>query len=357
MSNKPTNITIKNLSLSFGKTEVLKNINLEIAPGEFFAFLGPSGSGKSTLLRAIAGFGPTPGGQILLGDENVVHLPPWKRNVGMVFQSYALWPHMSVRKNVGFGLVERKIPLKEMNSRVDKALEMVAMNEYAERRPSQLSGGQQQRIAIARTIVIEPKVLLLDEPLSNLDANLRVQMRRDIRALQQQMNLTTIFVTHDQEEANTTSDRMAVLDDGILQQIGSPIELYDRPENLFVAKFLGTTNVLTGNISEQDGKTWFQSDSGIGFPINGEQGMQSIIFRPQNARLAAQNEIVSEKWLELPGKIKHAEFLGSIIRYAVQVGKNILLVDEAHTQELNPLEPGKPVRLLVDRKRIQALTR
>ncbi|MCP4670408.1 MAG: ABC transporter ATP-binding protein [Desulfobacula sp.] len=357
MSSKSTGITIKNLSLSFGKTEVLKNINLEIAPGEFFAFLGPSGSGKSTLLRAIAGFGPTPGGQILLGEKNVVHLPPWKRNVGMVFQSYALWPHMTVRKNVGFGLVERKVSTKEMNLRVDKALEMVAMGEYAERRPSQLSGGQQQRIAIARTIVIEPKVLLLDEPLSNLDANLRVQMRRDIRALQQRMNLTTIFVTHDQEEANTTSDRMAVLDNGILQQIGSPIELYDRPDNLFVAKFLGTTNILKGYISEQDGKTRFQSDSGINFSINAQQGKQSIIFRPQNARLAAQDEVVNGDWIELSAKIEYAEFLGSLIRYAVKVGKDILLVDEAHTQETNPLGPGEPVRLLVDRKRIQALVK
>jgi len=357
MSNKSTGISIKNLSLSFGKTQVLKNIDLEISPGEFFAFLGPSGSGKSTLLRAIAGFGPTPGGQILLDGQSVTHLPPWKRNVGMVFQSYALWPHMTVRNNVAFGLVERKMPTKEINSRVDKALEMVEMSEYAERRPSQLSGGQQQRIAIARTIVIEPKVLLLDEPLSNLDANLRIQMRRDIRALQQRMKLTTIFVTHDQEEANTTSDRMAVLDNGILQQIGSPIELYDRPDNLFVAKFLGTTNILTGQISEQDGKTWFQSDSGIRFSVNAAIGMQSIIFRPQNARLAAPDEEINEKWIELAGKIKHAEFLGSIIRYGIQVGKDTLLVDEAHTQETNPLESGDPVRLLVDRKRVQALTK
>lgn len=358
MSNKSTGISIKNLSLSFGKTQVLKNINLEIAPGEFFAFLGPSGSGKSTLLRAIAGFGPTPGGQILLGDQNVVHLPPWRRNVGMVFQSYALWPHMTVRKNVGFGLVERKVPTKEINEKVDKALEMVAMSEYAERRPSQLSGGQQQRVAIARTIVIEPKVLLLDEPLSNLDANLRVQMRRDIRALQQRMKLTTIFVTHDQEEANTTSDRMAVLDNGILQQIGSPIELYDRPENLFVAKFLGTTNLLTGQIDQHNGKTWFKSDSGISFSVNAAQDIQSVIFRPQNARLATLDEKVNnEEWIELPGKIKHAEFLGSLIRYGVRVGKDTLLVEEPHTQETRPLTSGESVRLLVDKKRLQAMAK
>ncbi len=205
-------VVIENLSLSFGDTDVLKGVNLTIEPGEFFTFLGPSGSGKSTLLRAIAGFGPPPGGKILIGGDDVTHLMPWTRNVGMVFQSYALWPHMTVRKNVAFGLEERKIPAKEINERVDDALNLVGLLDLSERRPSQLSGGQQQRVALARTVVIEPRVLLLDEPLSNLDANLRIQMRREILELQRKLKLTTIFVTHDQEEANTTSDRIAVLD-------------------------------------------------------------------------------------------------------------------------------------------------
>ena len=223
-------VTIENLSLSFGQTEVLKGVNLDIKPGELFTFLGPSGSGKSTLLRAIAGFGPEPEGRILVGEGDVVALPPWQRNVGMVFQSYALWPHMTVRRNVAFGLEEQKLSASDISRRVDEALQLVGLLELAERRPSQLSGGQQQRVALARTIVVEPRVLLLDEPLSNLDANLRVQMRREILELQRKLELTTIFVTHDQEEANTMSDRIAVLDDGIIQQVGTPLELYDRPE-------------------------------------------------------------------------------------------------------------------------------
>ena len=240
-------IKIENVHLSFGQTEVLKGVNLDIKPGEFFAFLGPSGSGKSTLLRAIAGFGPNPKGRILIGDRDVVGLDPWARNVGMVFQSYALWPHLRVRDNVAFGLKERRVPPQQIKSKVDAALELVDLAHLADRMPSQLSGGQQQRIALARTIVVEPEVLLLDEPLSNLDASLRVQMRRELLRLQRQLGLTTIFVTHDQEEANTTSDRMAVLDGGVIQQVGTPQELYDQPSNLFVANLLGIANILWGS--------------------------------------------------------------------------------------------------------------
>ena len=188
-------IKIENVHLSFGQTEVLKGVNLDIKPGEFFAFLGPSGSGKSTLLRAIAGFGPNPKGRILIGDWDVVGLDPWVRNVGMVFQSYALWPHLRIRDNVAFGLKERRVPPEQIKSKVDAALELVGLAHLADRMPNQLSGGQQQRIALARTIVVEPKVLLLDEPLSNLDASLRVQMRRELLRLQRQLGLTTIFVT------------------------------------------------------------------------------------------------------------------------------------------------------------------
>ena len=188
----------------------------------------------------------------------------------MVFQSYALWPHMTVRKNVAFGLEERKAPASEIRNRVDEALTLVGLLDLAERRPSQLSGGQQQRVALARTIVIEPRVLLLDEPLSNLDANLRIQMRRDILDLQRKLKLTTIFVTHDQEEANTTSDRIAVLDQGIIQQVGSPIKLYDEPVNRFVADFLGTANLINAHLETQDGAPLFDSKEG-----------RTAMFRPQ----------------------------------------------------------------------------
>ena len=219
-------VDIRHVDLSYGANHVLKDVNLQINPGEFFAFLGPSGCGKTTLLRLIAGFNRADRGDVLIGGADVSSLPPWKRDVGMVFQSYALWPHMSVAQNVAFGLEERKVPRDEIARRVRTALELVGLGHLGERKPSQLSGGQQQRVAVARTIVIEPKVLLLDEPLSNLDAKMRVQVRRELRELQQRLNLTTIFVTHDQEEANAICDRIAIMNDGVIQQVGTPVELY-----------------------------------------------------------------------------------------------------------------------------------
>ncbi len=324
-------IVIENLSLSFGATEVLKGIDLVIKPGEFFSFLGPSGSGKSTLLRAIAGFGPTPEGKILIGGEDIAKLPPWERNVGMVFQSYALWPHMTVAKNVAFGLEERKIARAEIDTRVKQALDLVDLADYAHRRPSQLSGGQQQRVALARTIIIEPRVLLLDEPLSNLDANLRVQMRRDILALQRKLNLTTIFVTHDQEEANTTSDRMAVLNNGILQQVGSPIELYDAPENTFVASFLGTANILKGELKTSGKSHAFITDKGMEIPIQSPEKDTSVLaIRPQNIELHAPGVKTGSDVFNLEGVVNEMEFLGATLRYSVTVGDEVLLVDHSH---------------------------
>ncbi len=355
-SEKSASVVIEDLNLSFGETHVLKGVNLSIAAGEFFAFLGPSGSGKSTLLRAIAGFGPTPSGRILIDGDDIAGRPPWKRDVGMVFQSYALWPHMTVRKNVAFGLEERKVKQVEINRRVDAALEMVGLLDLAERRPSQLSGGQQQRIALARTIVVEPKVLLLDEPLSNLDANLRVQMRRDILDLQRKLQLTTIFVTHDQEEANTTSDRMAVLDQGVIQQVGEPVDLYDRPANLFVAKFLGTANVLKGSISGVGETGVFRSETGVEIDLNSDQrGDRSIVFRPQNVLIAQSGLAADEKRVRLNGIVRHTEFLGSIIRYAVEVRGHLMLVDDTHQYGAEVYAPASSVDLMVARDQIMVL--
>lgn len=274
----------------------------------------------------------------------------------MVFQSYALWPHMTVRKNVAFGLEERKVPKAQIGERVEKALDMVGLLELADRRPSQLSGGQQQRIALARTIVVEPKVLLLDEPLSNLDANLRIQMRRDIRELQQKLQLTTIFVTHDQEEANTTSDRMAVLDQGVIQQVGSPVDLYDNPANLFVAKFLGTANIIEGNISGLNGTAVFKANSGIEIPLSGgAQGQRSIVFRPQNVDVCAQGAGDGSGGAKLSGRVSHTEFLGSIIRYGVDINGDMVLVDHAHKLGEVTFRVGDSVDLLVDRESILVL--
>ncbi len=349
-------IAIENLSLAFGTTEVLKKIDLVIEPGEFFAFLGPSGSGKSTLLRAIAGFGPMPKGRILIGDEDVTGLPPWKRNVGMVFQSYALWPHMSVFKNVAFGLEERKVEKAEIKRRVTAALELVGLADYATRRPSQLSGGQQQRVALARTVVIEPRVLLLDEPLSNLDANLRVQMRQELLELQRKLKLTTVFVTHDQEEANTTSDRMAVLNDGILQQVGPPMEVYDQPANRFVAGFMGTANILSGTIQTKDGHTLFVSDNGTKLPLQTPNGnARSIMFRPQNADVHASGSRPPDNCAVLPGKIVGKEFLGNIIRYGVGLGGDTVLIDHSHQQRERTFDLGAAVEVSLSTDRVIAL--
>ena len=340
MKHETAGIRIEDLHLSFGPTRVLAGINMEIRPGEFFAFLGPSGSGKSTLLRAIAGFGPRPQGRIRIGERDVIDLPPWKRNVGMVFQSYALWPHMSVRSNVAFGLQERRLPKGEIGPKVEAALELVGLLDLADRMPSQLSGGQQQRVALARTIAIEPQVLLLDEPLSNLDAALRVQMRRELLSLQRKLQLTTIFVTHDQEEANTTADRMAVLDGGVIQQVGPPQELYDNPANGFVAGFLGTANILEGRLL--DGA--FVTRGGHRLPVDREvPGAARIVLRPQNI-------VVSDQKADglISGRIRHREFLGSQIRYLVETADGTIIVDRLHEPDGLDHPAGAEVALRVD---------
>ncbi len=354
-------VTIENISLAFGKTEVLKGVNLTIKPGEFFTLLGPSGSGKSTLLRLIAGFGPRPSaGRVLIGGQDVTHLPPWRRNLGMVFQSYALWPHMTVRRNVAFGLEERRIPTKEINDRVDDALDMVGLKDLAERRPSQLSGGQQQRVALARTIVIQPQVLLLDEPLSNLDANLRIQTRREILELQRKLGLTTIFVTHDQEEANTTSDRIAVLNQGIIQQVDSPVKLYDNPVNRFVASFLGSANLIDGTVEALGGKHYLRAEDGTVIALDGE-GIEAgpnrtAIFRPQSIAISVPGAPGEGDASDLEGTVKHREFLGSLIHYAVAIGQHTILVEATHQAGTPAFEVGAAVVIGLNPERIRILS-
>jgi iron(III) transport system ATP-binding protein len=337
-------VDIRSVDLSYGTNHVLKGINLHIRPGEFFAFLGPSGCGKTTLLRLIAGFNQADGGEVLVGGRDVSRLPPWKRDVGMVFQSYALWPHMTVRRNVAFGLEERKLPRSEIDRRVAAALELVGLAHLADRRPSQLSGGQQQRVAVARTIAIEPKVLLLDEPLSNLDAKMRVQVRRELRDLQQRLGLTTIFVTHDQEEANTICDRIAVMNDGIVQQVGTPMELYEKPANLFVANFLGTANILLGRVVREGGERFFEIDGGVRLPIPAHvvvpEGAK-LVFRPQHASLgrAGAGDVL------LPGTIVHSEFLGSTLRYVVRIGVAEVFIDTPFHSGETLHQPGSSVEI------------
>ncbi|CAM5198084.1 ABC transporter ATP-binding protein [Bosea thiooxidans] len=339
-------VDIEGINLSYGDNHVLKDVNLAIRPGEFFAFLGPSGCGKTTLLRLIAGFNQADTGRVLIGGSDISALPPWKRDVGMVFQSYALWPHMTVAANVAFGLEERGVPKAEIARRVTAALNLVGLSHLGGRRPSQLSGGQQQRVAVARTVAVEPKVLLLDEPLSNLDAKMRVQVRRELRDLQQRLGLTTIFVTHDQEEANTICDRIAVMNDGIVQQVGTPMELYERPANLFVANFLGTANILDGSVVADGDGRWFAVEGGARVPVPADAVVPpgtKLVFRPQHASLTRAGAVAEAG--QLQGAISHREFLGASMRYGVRIGGSELSVDLPFQSGAALFEAGDAVTL------------
>ncbi len=252
--NMKIGIAFKELVKKYGDTTIIKNISFEVKPGEFFTLLGPSGCGKTTLLRMIAGFNSIEGGSISFNDKVINQTPPGKRNIGMVFQNYAIFPHLSVKNNVAFGLKNRRVSSEEIDKKVRKILSTVKMDEYIDRMPERLSGGQQQRIALARAIVIEPDVLLMDEPLSNLDAKLRVDMRNSIKEIQNSVGITTVYVTHDQEEAMAVSDRIAVMKDGELQHVGTPRNIYHRPSNVFVATFIGHSNILKGKLTKEEGK-------------------------------------------------------------------------------------------------------
>ncbi|MGB2818357.1 MAG: ABC transporter ATP-binding protein [Burkholderiaceae bacterium] len=338
------------IGLAYGTNQVLQDITLAIQPGEFFALLGPSGSGKSTLLRLIAGFNQHNRGRLLVDGRDITGVPPHARNIGMVFQSYALWPHMTVYDNVAFGLVERKVKRDEIRRRVGEALALVGLDEYAQRRPNQLSGGQQQRVALARTIVIEPQVLLLDEPLSNLDKKLREQMRLELKRLQRKLGITTIFVTHDQEEAMTTADRMAVLDAGVLQQVGTPRELFDTPANRFVAEFVGNTNVLTGH---GDPTLGIFIAEGIGaLPLRASGAGQAVSIRPHAVTISTTRD---ERRIWFEGEVRESEFLGEFTRYEVQVGARRLTADATHLSSSHIFEPGSKVQVGIDPAELRIL--
>jgi iron(III) transport system ATP-binding protein len=323
-------IRIEQVNLSYGDNHVLRSIDLDIRPGELFAFLGPSGCGKTTLLRLIAGFNRADSGRVLVGGNDISALPPWKRDIGMVFQSYALWPHMTVARNVAFGLEEKRVPRSQIGPRVAAALELVGLTGLDQRRPAQLSGGQQQRVALARTIAVEPKLLLLDEPLSNLDAKLRVQVRRELRELQQRLGLTTIFVTHDQEEANTICDRIAVMNDGVIQHVGTPKQLYEQPANLFVANFLGTANILEGRITGDGAARVFEASGDLQIPVPPEVQVPpaaKMVFRPQDATIMAADAAARPGTAQVTGTVSYREFLGSSVRYGVRAGAADIAVD------------------------------
>jgi iron(III) transport system ATP-binding protein len=351
---KSVSVQCRGIGLSYGATEVLKDVNLEIEPGEFYALLGPSGSGKSTLLRLIAGFVRHQRGELLVDGQDLTALEPWERQVGLVFQNYALWPHLTVWDNVAFGLVERRMPKETIRRKVGAALELVGLSSFGERRPGQLSGGQQQRVALARTLVIEPQVLLLDEPLSNLDKTLRVQMRQELHAMQRRLGVTTIFVTHDQEEAMTTADRMAVLEHGVVQQVGTPMELYDEPANAFVAGFVGTTNLLPGSARLfADGSVAVELD-GLGTIRLSEaaggfmRGPVTVALRPGAFVLGSRRAVRDARLAWTEGVVQAAEFLGEYTRYRVQAGGQVLSIDEPHRIGQGRFAPGAEVVVGVD---------
>lgn len=357
---KPVAVAIENVALHFGATQVLRDINLNVEPGEFFALLGPSGSGKSTLLRLIAGFNRNQAGRVLIDGHDVSAVPPWQRNVGMVFQNYALWPHMTAAQNIAFGLEERRLPTADIKRRVAAVVELVELNGLEQRRPGQLSGGQQQRVAIARTLAIEPQLLLLDEPLSNLDAKLRLQTRQELKKLQRRLNITTLFVTHDQEEALTTCDRIAVLDQGVIQQVGTPLTLFDHPQNSFVSQFIGSTNLFAGQFLAGDTGPSFAS------PALGLVALPSVLvapsepsemaFRPHAVRLCSAEQPPLAGHLQLTGVVHHQEFLGAFLRYEVRVGSALVLADQAHVRGQPSLPLGTAVSLLIPATEIRFMT-
>jgi putative spermidine/putrescine transport system ATP-binding protein len=302
-----SSISIKNLRKTFGNTDAVSDFSLDIADGELVTFLGPSGCGKTTTLRMVAGFIQPTSGSIHIGNTDITRLPVHKRHTGMVFQRYALFPHMTVAQNISFGLEMHKTPAAERAPRINEVLELVRMAHLQHRYPRELSGGQQQRVAIARALAIRPKVFLLDEPLSNLDAKLRLEVREEIRNLQQKLGLSTIFVTHDQEEALAISDRMAIMHDGKVQQVGTPEALYERPSNLFVANFLGRMNFIAG---QRTNTQCFSTKSGRNLQVdNLPAGTQQVGIRPERIRLSSTSQ--PEFANQLPGVIIGLTYLGN----------------------------------------------
>ncbi len=344
MSN---NVIIKDAVKRYGDFTALSGVSLDIKEGEFFTLLGPSGCGKTTLLRMIAGFNSIEGGEFYFGDRLINDVPAHKRDIGMVFQNYAIFPHLTVEENVAYGLKARKVPAAETAERVQGALELVQISHLAKRKPNELSGGQQQRVALARAFVIEPSVLLMDEPLSNLDAKLRVQMRTVIKKLQKRLGITTIYVTHDQEEALAISDRIAVMKDGQIMQIGSPADIYAKPQNPFVAGFIGVSNFLDCQVSgtEEDACVSIRGEMDVHTPLRrAYEGRASLSARPEQLFFSDSG---------MPGKVLFSTFLGDFIEYEVELKDGQQLTVNEYTKDISGVhETGAEVFLSFDPRRV-----
>ncbi|MCR5066466.1 MAG: ABC transporter ATP-binding protein [Erysipelotrichaceae bacterium] len=357
-------IKINHAVKAYGDNVVIPDLSLEVNDGEFFTLLGPSGCGKTTLLRMIAGFNSIEGGDFYFGDKRINNIDPAKRNIGMVFQNYAIFPHLTVEKNVQFGLKNRKMSKEEMQALTDEFMKLMHIDEYKDRMPERLSGGQQQRVALARALVIKPDVLLMDEPLSNLDAKLRVEMRTVIKQIQREVGITNVYVTHDQEEAMSVSDRIAVMDQGEIQHIGKPKDIYQRPANLFVASFIGRTNLCNGKLNVKNGKCIISLADGYEFEMDNileeEQHDQDVILaiRPE--------ELVLNDKEGIHAKVNDSVFLGLNTHYYVlsdavhcihtedKDDDRFELIQESLIDEIIP--NGTAVRLKIKKEKVNIFT-
>lgn len=336
-------LEISNLQKDYAGNRVVENFNLAVDQGEFISFLGPSGCGKTTVLRMVAGFETPSAGSIRIDGKDVVNLKPNQRNIGMVFQAYALFPNMTVAQNLAFGLKVAGKSKAEIESTVQEMLALIKLEELGQRYPFQLSGGQQQRVALARALAVKPKLLLLDEPLSALDAKIRVSLREEIRAIQRKLQITTIFVTHDQEEALSMSDRIVVMHKGKADQLGTPFEIYNQPKTRFVASFVGTINVLEGIVTDAQTGSFLLNGTelSLGRSLANLKTGDSIALalRPEAASLG----LVAGKAGQLQGSVQDVNFLGSVIRVRVKVGNSVLFLDAFNQPAVTPPKAGDTV--------------
>jgi putative spermidine/putrescine transport system ATP-binding protein len=338
-------LNVRSVTKNFGSNAVVKEFNLSVEKGEFVSFLGPSGCGKTTVLRMVAGFESPSSGSIVIDGKDVTALPANKRHIGMVFQAYALFPNLSVAGNVAFGLRVAGMPKADIDKRVKEMLELISLGHLGDRYPYQLSGGQQQRVALARALAPRPQVLLLDEPLSALDAKVRVSLREEIRSIQRELGITAIFVTHDQEEALSISDRIVVMNAGRADQLGTPFEIYNHPATKFVATFVGQLNTLNATVADAAARTVNIGGTTVTIPAlpassrNGEA--VSLTMRPEAVSLANSGD----RDIQLEGKVSEVHFLGSVIRLKVDLGHNSVSLDTFNDQSTPPPAFGMPVRV------------
>ena len=349
-------IKINNVVKRYGKDTVINKLSLNIKPGEFFTLLGPSGCGKTTLLRMIIGFNSIEEGDIFIDSKRINDIPTSKRNMGMVFQNYAIFPHMSVEDNVAFGLKNRKVPKEEIKGRVDEILRIVKMDHLKERMPAKLSGGQQQRIALARALVINPEVLLMDEPLSNLDAKLRVEMRNVIKRIHDSIGVTTVYVTHDQEEALAISDRIAVMYNGVIQQIGTPKEIYQRPANVFVSNFIGVSNIIEVKLETIGSKKVLVfSPDYTEFIENISE--EAVIGEKVILSVRPEEFIISNDGRGIKGIVRSSIFLGMTIHYFVELqdGNEVEVIQIIDNEDI--IADGSEIFLKINTERVNVFSK